>query len=213
MSCTEERFLSDVKDHVIEVIRDDGVHRHVRFRKPGTMCMHFDLITWPGHLCYTGDMGTYVFQRLEDMFQFFRTKDLKSIDHGYWCEKLRAVSVRGNSSGSATEFDPERFKQVINEYRVRWVRERELDKEQRRELWEAVDREVLDYLDEGEHSVYAKANDFSFKPFPEQPGFGSPTYYFQDLWDHRFTDYTYHFTWCCYALAWGIKKYDESKKT
>lgn len=70
---TEETFLADVAAHQIHVLRDDGVHRHIRFKRPGTYCMQFDLITWPGYLCYTGDMGTYVFNRLEDMFEFFRT--------------------------------------------------------------------------------------------------------------------------------------------
>lgn len=55
------------------MLHEDGIYRHIRFRQPGTMCMHFDLITWPGYLCYTGDMGTYVFTRLADMFEFFRT--------------------------------------------------------------------------------------------------------------------------------------------
>ena len=71
--CPEAIFLRDVAEHEMIVVRDDGVHRHIRFKKPGTSCMHFDLITWPGYLCYTGDMGTYVFSRLTDMFEFFRT--------------------------------------------------------------------------------------------------------------------------------------------
>ena len=50
------------------VLRDDGVYRHIRFKKPGTGCMHFDLVTWPGYLCYSGDMGCYVFCRLNARF-------------------------------------------------------------------------------------------------------------------------------------------------
>ena len=73
MTCTEQSFLKDVAEHQMTVLRDDGVNRHVQFRRPGTICMGFELITWPGYLCYTGDMGTYVFRRLEDMFEFFRT--------------------------------------------------------------------------------------------------------------------------------------------
>ncbi len=73
--CDEARFLKDVANHEMQIIRDDGVQRHLRFKKPGTMCYHFDLITWGGHLCYTGDMGTYVFTRVHDMFDFFRMGD------------------------------------------------------------------------------------------------------------------------------------------
>lgn len=71
--CTEKRFLGDVAKHQMTILRDDGVNRHVRFKQPNSSNMFFDLITWPGCLCYTGDMGTYVFRRLEDMFEFFRT--------------------------------------------------------------------------------------------------------------------------------------------
>ena len=205
---TEVSFLKDVDRHVIETIRDDGVNRHVRFRRPGTMCMHFDLITWPGYLCYTGDMGTYVFSRLEDMFQFFRRPDNSyTIDFRYWAEKLKAVDSSGGN-GSATEFSKERFKAVINEYRVSWIRESRdaLTKAQRRELWEEVDEQVLSYLDDGEHKVYEEANEFSWRAGPEHF-----SYEFTDLWDHRFTEYTHHFLWCCHAIAWGIRKYDESK--
>ena len=72
-TCTEQIFLRDISMHQMSVLRDDGVNRHIRFKTPGTNSMYFDIITWPGFLCYTGDMGTYVFRRLEDMFQFFRT--------------------------------------------------------------------------------------------------------------------------------------------
>ena len=70
---TEADFLKDVAAHEMEILRDDGVYRHIRFKKPGTWCMHFDLVTWPGYLAYSGDMGCYVFSRLNDMFEFFRT--------------------------------------------------------------------------------------------------------------------------------------------
>jgi hypothetical protein len=38
-------------------------------------------------------------------------------------------------------------------------------------------------------------------------------FHFQDLWESNFERYTFHFIWCCYAIAWGIKTYDESKAT
>lgn len=57
---TELSFLHDVREHRLIVLNDDKLNRHIRFSRPGTRCMQFDLITWPGYLCYTGDMGTYV---------------------------------------------------------------------------------------------------------------------------------------------------------
>lgn len=205
-------FLREVAEHVMEVITDNDLYRHIRFQRPGTMCMHFDLITWPGHLCYTGDMGTFVFRRVPDMFAFFRidhvTGDKLTINKSYWAEKLIAVESNGRHGQSAVEFSEARFREVINEYRVRWIRDAKeygsLDKAHRRALWKAVDDDVLNQLDDGEHMVKQRANDFSWAA-----GERYPTYLFEDLWEHDFTEYTHSFVWCCYALAWGIQKYDE----
>lgn len=90
---SHESFMRDVATHEMTVFRDDGLYRHIRFRRPNTMRTHFDLITYPGYLCYSGDMGTYVFSRLDDMFEFFRTD--RDINPGYWSEKLQAVDNHG----------------------------------------------------------------------------------------------------------------------
>lgn len=213
----EQQFLKDVAEHQMVVMRDDGVNRHIRFKRPGTSCMYFDLITWPGCLCYTGDMGTYVFQRLEDMFEFFRTDrtyrnepNKLCINLGYWTEKL--ISVDGNrSGGKVKEFDEDKFRRVINEYRVQWIRDAKesdsLDKEGRRELWEAVDDEVLRELDDGGGRAQHAAYDFRHHP----SGNRRYGWSFDDLFEHDFTEYTHSIVWCCHAIAWGVGLYDKSK--
>ena len=35
-----ERVLRDIKDHRMQVIQDNGVFRHIRMAKPGTMNKH-----------------------------------------------------------------------------------------------------------------------------------------------------------------------------
>ncbi|MES2262164.1 MAG: hypothetical protein V4724_26890 [Pseudomonadota bacterium] len=219
-ACTEEQFLRDVAEHEMIVIRDDGVNRHIRFKQPDSSNMFFDLVTWPGHLCYTGDMGTYVFQRLTDMFEFFRTdreynvqrgRNL-GINMGYWTEKL--IAVDGNrGGGKVKEFDEDKFRQVINECRVRWMRGAKesgaLDKNGRRELWEAVEDEVLGALEEGEHRAAYAAYDFHHADAHDSQQRG---WMFEDLFEHDFTEYTHSIIWCCYALAWGIEKYDAAKR-
>lgn len=209
--CPESCFLENVKEHEMIVLHDDGVYRHIRFKKPGTGCMHFDLVTWPGYLAYSGDMGCYVFCRLNDMFSFFRTDRIHNrdgnlyINLSYWSEKLEAVD--GNRrGGTAKEFSKEKFIRQLSETRLNWIRERGLNKEQRRELWEAVRDQVLYRVDEddsGQVSMSA-AYDFSER-------IGGKVFQFDDLWGYDFTQYTYRFIWCCYALAWGINKYDEIK--
>lgn len=208
-------FAKDTANHVMQIIRDNGVCRHIRFRKPGTMIAHFDLITWPGYLCYTGDMGTYVFQRLEDMFEFFRT-DSGRINLGYWSEKLQAQNCTGRHSGnSVEEFSEERFTAVIHEYLGRWIRDGKrdgrLDKDERRALWESVHDEVLGVGHDGKERALIAANDFRWTPDSFHAK-RKREYSFEDIWEHNFTEYTHHFVWCCLAIAWAIGVYDKAKE-
>lgn len=196
---TEEQFLKEVSQHQLTTLHESGLYRHLRFKRPGTICMHFDIVTWPGYLAYSGDMGCFVFQRLDDMLEFFRT-DGGGINPGYWSEKLQAVDG-GRGGGKATEFSEDKFRKVINEYRVRWVREHGLDKEERRELWKVVENEVLDLLDESGESAVNAAYGFNFR-------IGGHTFRFDDIFEYTLTEYTHHFIWCCYAIAWGVQQYD-----
>jgi len=216
--CPESRFLRDVSEHEMEVIRDDGLYRHIRFKKPGSSCMHFDLITWPGYLCYTGDMGSFVFSRLRDMFEFFRTDrehmslregEALAINPQYWGEKLRAVD-RSGDGGKFLEFSEEKFNRAVVGDLVRWIRSNahKTIKEERRDLWEAVMDEVVGAdSDIGGYRKQCAANDFSTR-VNERCG----DFYFQDFWDNDVTDYSHSFIWCCYALAWGVAKYDEENQ-
>ena len=212
MTCTEKLFLNDVKDHQMEVIRDDGINRHIRFSKPGTGCYRFDLITWPGVLCYTGDMGTYVFSRIADMFEFFRMdksdwnynpKGL-SINPGYWSEKLLASDCNGRHANGVEEFDKDKFIREINSIRIKWLRdakrEETLNKDQRRDLWEAVDNYILyDVGDYSESEACRRVYDFYFQPTGTRE-----RYSIDDFSEVRCGKFSFHYIWCCHALAWGI---------
>ena len=201
--CTEELFRKDVADHTINILRDDGVYRHLSFTRNGSSIYRFDLITWPGYLCYCGDMGTYVFQRLTDMFQFFRA-DMRGVGDdlyislSYWEEKLQAIDAN-RRNGAAVEWSAEKFKRVVKEQYVEWLRERRLDAIDRAELREAID-ELLSEADD-EHRAHDAASNFECHRFR-----------FYDFWEHDLTDYTFQFTWCCFAIAWGIQQYDAAKE-
>lgn len=213
MSVTEQSFLKDVSGHQMHILRDDGVYRHIRFKRPDSGCMHFDLVTYPGYLVYSGDMGCFVFSRLNDMFEFFRMgkddwnynrKGGLSINLGYWSEKLKAVDGQ-RSGGSAKEFNQEKFTKAICDIRLEWIRSGRLeDPDDRRDLWEAVRERVLDRIEEGEQVAHMAANEF-FERYADE------AFQFEDLWDYDFTEYTYRFVWCSYALAWGVKFYDDAK--
>jgi hypothetical protein len=192
--CTEQRFLGDVKNHTLKIIRDEGVYRHLQFRRPGTVCYGFDIVTWPGYLCYTGDMGCFVFSRVEDMMAFFRDKgtgEPLQINPQYWSEKLQATDKNGGHKA----FSFERFREVVNQI----VAE---DEDATEELKEAVE-EMLGGpcgCDTAE-ACYQAAADFEWQG----------KQYFTDFFEHSLEEYTFHYIWCCYALVWGIRQYDAAQ--
>lgn len=69
------------------------------------------------------------------------------------------------------------------------------------EIREAVEDEVLSSADDGEHEARRAVYEFN------RHGFA-----FQDFQEVDLTEYTYRFIWCCYALAWGIQKYDQVRE-
>jgi hypothetical protein len=195
-----EQFTRDIATHQMHVIRDDGVHRHIRFKRPDTMCMHFDLITWPGYLCYTGDMGTYVFQRLNDMFTFFRRGENRGhyrIDLRYWAEKLEA-SDRGDG---VREWTAEKFKaEVRDRFEQDTSDEEEWPAERKAELWSEIEEQVCAAADDSEHHAWVALWEL------EHDGFR-----FQD-WERDCKVWTHRFLWCCHALEWAIATYDAAKQ-
>ena len=219
---TEEQFLREIATHQMHILHEDGVYRHIRFQRPGTVCMHFDLITYPGFLVYSGDMGCYVFSRLHDMFEFFRTDREYAhrrgrklvINPGYWSEKLQADDSNNSRANRGKEYSAEQFRAAVWSDFLAWVRYRgaSFAKEQRRDLWEQIKSEVLDH-EHDEHAAYNAANDFRWRadgrPWYEDGA--RPEFEFVDFWDHNLTDYTHRFLWCCYALAWGIEQFDQAK--
>ena len=92
-------FMRNISQHQLIVHHDDGVYRHITGKRPGTIDMHFNVVTFPGYLAYTGDMGAYTFFRTHDMFTFFRQKPGRFgyINPHYWAEKLEATNCNGEN--------------------------------------------------------------------------------------------------------------------
>lgn len=195
-----ERFAKDTAQHQMTVLHDQGVYRHLRFKRPGCSAYYFDLITYPGGLLYRGDMGDFVFERLQDMFEFFRS-DKGRINPGYWSEK---VTTKAN----ITEHDSEQFTRCVKEWVLGWMRDHreETTKDDRRDLWDEVHADVLECAEDPQRGFDA-ANNFHW----QAPGSDGVKFYFQDFWEHNFDRYTLRFLWCCYALVWAIGVYDKSK--
>ena len=190
--CTEQQFLKDVTNHTMTVHTDIGMVRVLVFQQPGTINLMFVLTTWPGYLCISGDMGTYVFSLLADMFQFFRSEGHESvrglfINLPYWEQKLKAVDKNSN----VKEYSYEIFKQIVQER----IDEAETTKKQR----DAIEHLVESLDGEDITEVHRRVSEFD-------------EFDFTDFWEHDLTEYTYHFIWICYAIAYGIQQYDKAKE-
>lgn len=210
--CTQERFLEDVKDHQISIEKDDEVHRFVRFKRAEGSSYWFDLITWPGHLCISGDCGTYVFSRTHDMFEFFKMDDndfnkrkgvLLNINPHYWGEKLKSI---GTNSGYK-EFDEDGFVERVKQHFDNFIDGADYDDKTKRELWDEIAAEVICASSDGEHHAYASIANFRHD-LPDDECFE-----FVDFFDGGGTEkYTFHYIWNLYAIVWGIMKYDYAKQ-
>jgi hypothetical protein len=205
--CTRDKFLHDVEDFNMTIIKDDGIYRHLRFKHPETRTMSFDILTWPGHLCYTGDMGSYLFSRVNDMFEFFRhgkDEDVLYVNPPYWSEKVLAL----DKCGYIREYDPEKFEKYVKGEAVEMclaMRDEEFegDESVRPDVifMERVEDEILDYSGEESAAIHNAVN-FEWRG----------DYPFQDIYEVSFKDFSFHYIWCCFALVWGIDMYDKQKQ-
>ena len=192
--CTPEMFAEDVAEHKLTVIRADDIHRHLRFRKPGTYCYGFDIITWPGTLCISGDCGTYVFSRLNDMFEFFRARPaLKGdgyINPGYWAEKCDAA----DKTGGIYEFCQDTFRQaVVERFREYWRDSGNFSSQL------AAFRDLRDDVlgAESEEDAYRALHYFDSNGME-----------FTDCHEMRFRRHTGRFIWNLRAIVWAIAQWD-----
>lgn len=218
MTCTQDRFERDVEQHQMTVIRDDGANRHLSFRKPGTSIYWFDIITWPGHLCINGDCGTYVFRRLPDMFEFFRSDKHKGQEEGrlytnpqYWTEKLVAASANGRHLSGVEELDMPGFKRMVMEEIDEYMEVKdgnpfggELVTEVKRDLNYEVFGDLYDStpINEAHRRIY----EFSFV----DPATNKTHHPFEGT-ESVPKNYTFHVMWNLYAIAWAIRHYDALK--
>lgn len=222
MKGTEERFKSDTAGHEMIVLHDDGLYRHLRFqrhfwrpplaRKQRTSMYWFDLITVPGALIFQGDGRSFVFRRIEDMFEFFRGQ---KINPQYWAEKLTSCDA------DVMKYDSELFRQFVTE-QVDEAIERGFPVKLRDEVQEDIlsadeieydegaARRLLTeftyYKDETDRGGYRRINGVNIYVPAERPDFE-----FTDTWELSFREYDWWFLWALHGIVWGIAQYDAQR--
>ena len=195
---TLEYFLDNVKNHELTIHQNSGVYRHLTFANPNDCDKYFNITTFPNHLVITGDMGTLVFSRLYDMFNFFRSDDLR-INPDYWSEKIQSTTHEAQIA-SYSKFDLEQAKKNAQEYLNTYLEDNDdLSEEDRTLLLEDFELEIL--RSEDEYEIVEAISNFNFKDFE-----------FDEFRMDDCSVYTYSYIWLCYAIVWGIKKFDEASQ-
>jgi len=209
---SKEGFLENVANHTMTVHQDNGVYRHLEFSNNGSSNQKFSLVTYPHHLVFSGDMGTYVFSRVEDMFRFFRNEEL-IINAYYWSEKVQSTS----RNGGLKTFDSSLVMKSI-ESRV-----------------DTICDEIEGYFEDYQGSEYSTENDFEaafraevkdhfkYKDMDEYRYISSIDSFnsgvinkldFIDCWEWMDSEtFSSRYLWCCYAVVWGIQQYDKLNKS
>ena len=188
--------------HDVTIFQDDGLRRHIKFSEGNSNCYRFDLITYPGGLLMKGDIGTFVFERIADMFEFFRGEP-GEINPGYWREKMVAsctpaltYTYESIISGIQNHLEvDENFKLHHG------------DEERQEKILEALPeiQETVEFYVCGDNTEMGSCGDRVMSILSDH---GIRT---DDFWEYRFTEYSYRYLYALHAIVWGINAYDKEK--
>lgn len=202
------RFVADTQHHQMKILHDEGLYRHLAFgcqpipyASPTTGNCAFQLFTAPGTLGISGDMGTYIFARLENMFVFFDSPEGR-INPDYWSEKVTAQDVHS----PVRAFSQQRFREVVlQDYEDRKYL---FDPATQKHLLHKIRTQVLDAADTY-HEVGSRDVLREFVFYDQKPGQPRLDFDYEQSWEWDFKDFSHHFLWCLEAIVFGIKRYRE----
>lgn len=162
---------------------DQDLHRHLTFRQPETSTFWYDIVTIPGELIFTGDVGAYVFRREENMLNFFGDATWNSNpEFRYWAEKV----IQTGYTDITRRYSEELFKRAMEEHL----------EEGSEEIHAAFNMHIKDY-----DTCYEEGARECLEEF-EHHG-----YRLTDIFEFDFRDYTPHFIWACHAILHATNTY------
>jgi hypothetical protein len=197
-----ERFARETATHEMKILHDDGLYRHLRFQRPDTSSYAFELITVPNALIYRGE-ESYVFSRLRDMFEFFRSP-AGHINPGYWSQKLTS------DRDCVKKYDQDLFEKLVREH----VAEAVEDDPTLSGLTDAVRGVILESDEIGyEDGARRELESFAFYKNPDDRWDADkhPDFQFHDTWEWDLKDYDPWFLWACHGIAWSVRQYDKAR--
>lgn len=172
-----KNFATDSIHHQIKILHNDGLYRHFRCGNPETVFNSFHIVTWPGHLCFTGDRGDFLFRRIDDMLEFFN--NWRSFE--YMAEKCLTYK----------HFVRKFYRELVDEHiedQVKYYTEEDSDIKKLQILDDI--KENINHLDyESEFEIYKEF--FESGLYDEMP---------------EFEYFTSEFLYCLHAIGWFILK-------
>lgn len=194
-------YLNCTKNHRMTVLNDDGLYRNIRVENPDSFSYHYTITTVPGYLMVTGDMGSYTFSRLRDMFEFHSIKwdrEVPTIDYNYWAEKCQAVAKHRDiyvyKQEELEKYAKETLKEMLDDYNF--------SDKYKEEIMTDFQEEVLEWLNGDEYSDMQLVMEFSFldETYRIRP--------FEDIFtDGNFKEICVSFKWVCWAIAHTVRDY------
>mgnify|MGYP003418166821 CR=1 FL=1 len=179
-------FLENISKFNFSILKDDGIYRHIKFGP-------HHITTWPGHLCIAGDMGTYVFSRLPDMFDFFRLSKTFDIDYRYWAEKCLSEDV----NCKIRRFDQDRLLKIVEDI-LSIKYENQEQSNFHVNFWKEATRDVYT-VESGYRLLDDLCSDLGLD--------------ITDYYEYNLTAYSYQFVWICNLISITISKYDKEKSS
>lgn len=180
-----KKYLDD-RDYQMKIVLDQGVHRHLEFKHNNSSDGHFNITTWPGHLCISGDMGSYVFSRVHDMVDFFSGD---YVNPQYWEEKVQSQSKFGSG---CKEFNFDTFHKSVKESLTELLSD---------EYDEKTREEAKDYLDSLEH---VEEDEYGAVEFVRSIHIDDIDTY---EWCSSCDEYTFHYLFACHAINFACNTY------
>lgn len=193
----QDEFSRNTREFQLEILHDDGPYRHLTFGRPGSSMGRFELVTWPRHLSIGGDWEGFVFARLEDMFQLFRSPS-GQINPDYWAEKI--VAGRHREKAYSQELVERRIWNAVRQAYEYGTAPKGLAKAVQEEIvgtWE----DPLCAWDTAQDAIQ------NFKHRRDGVEF-----HFGETWAWDTCTYTGHYLLVCHAIVAMINAYDACKR-
>jgi hypothetical protein len=188
-----ERFAHETEHHEMKILHDDGLYRHVKFMDPKNSGYWYELITAPNSLTFRGDGESFVFHRLADMFEFFRSNpDRKThrISPDYWAEKLTS------NRDCVKVYSRERLDEQVAEV----LKGAEEEHPGVTDAWTLATEDSIDWDLDYEDGAREALRDFEHDKFQ-----------FTDTWEWDLKDFDWWFLWALHGIVAGIAQYDQAK--